>query len=70
MTLNASLSYTPPDPNALKDFIPVNTGVFQYLQGKYRFQCYKHILHVFTGRLYRKNLQDNFSCNYRGFPVK
>jgi hypothetical protein len=34
MTLNASLSYTTPDPNALKDFIPVNTGVFLNLQGK------------------------------------
>ncbi len=59
------------EPNAIKDFFPVNTGVFLYLQEKNTEpNAIKYFFPVFTRRIYRQNLQENFSCNYRVFPVK
>ena len=54
-----------------KTFFPCKYRSFPVFTGKkYRLQCYKLILPVFTGRIYRENLQENFSCIYRDFPVK
>ena len=53
------LVYSPPEPNAIKDFFPVNTGVFLYLQGK-NTDCnaintfYLYLQEEFTEKIYRR----------------
>ncbi len=48
----------PPEPNAIKDFFPVNTGVFLYLQEK-NTDCnaintfYLYLQEEFTDKIYR-----------------